>query len=284
MSPASITITSLREKKASGGKITMLTAYDYSMASLLDSCGVDVILVGDSLAMVALGYDSTVPVTVDQMLHHCAAVQRGAHNTLIVGDMPFMSYQVSAEKAVENGARFLKEGGCHGVKLEGGIEIAPTIRRMVKAGIPVMGHIGLTPQTAQSLGGFKVQGKDIESASRLLDSAKALDEAGVFGLVLECIPSEIAHVITDSISAPTIGIGAGPFCDGQVLVTNDMIGLFEKFTPKFVKQYLNLAPAIRKAINTYVNEVRGGSFPAEEHGFSASQEVVEGISKGRTGD
>jgi 3-methyl-2-oxobutanoate hydroxymethyltransferase len=248
-------------------KITMLTAYDASFARLLESAGVDMLLVGDSLGMVVLGYDSTVPVTMDDMIHHAAAVRRGAPHTMVVGDMPFLSYQVSRQKAVANAGRLFKEAGCDAVKLEGGLEVCPAVRAIIGAGMPVMGHIGLTPQTAGKLGGFKVQGKDVESARRLLREAKALEEAGVFGLVLECIPDGLATLISQTVTIPTIGIGAGAGCDGQVLVTHDLLGLFEKFVPSFVKKYINLAPEIKEAVASFSAEVKAGGFPDKDHSF-----------------
>lgn len=248
-------------------KITMLTAYDASFARLLESAGVDMLLVGDSLGMVVLGYDSTVPVTMGEMIHHSAAVRRGAPNTMLIGDMPFLSYQVSKKEAIANAGRFFKEAGCDAVKLEGGREVCKAVRAIVDAGMPVMGHIGLTPQTAGKLGGFKVQGKDAQSARRLLKEAKALEEAGVFSLVLECIPDGLAKLISEAIDIPTIGIGAGVNCDGQVLVTHDLLGLFEKFVPSFVKNYINLAPEIKKAVSSFTAEVQEGSFPDADHSF-----------------
>jgi 3-methyl-2-oxobutanoate hydroxymethyltransferase len=263
-----VSLPDLMAKKRAGEKIAMLTAYDFSMSSFIDQAGMDMILVGDSLGMVVLGYESTVPVTMEEMLHHCRAVRRGVRYAFLVGDMPFMSYNISREEAIRNGGRFLKESGCDAVKLEGGLEVADTVRAMVEAGIPVMGHIGLTPQTVSKLGGFRVQGKDRVAAQRLLDSARALESAGAFAVVMECIPDKLAGLITRSLSIPTIGIGAGPDCDGQVLVTNDLLGLYEKFLPKFVKQYLQLYPLIRKALEGYLGEVRKGIFPGPEHGFS----------------
>jgi 3-methyl-2-oxobutanoate hydroxymethyltransferase len=248
-------------------KIVMLTAYDASFARMLESAGVDMLLVGDSLGMVVLGYESTVPVTMDEMIHHAAAVRRGAPGTMLVGDMPFLSYQVAKKEAVANAGRFFKEAGCDAVKLEGGHEVCKAVRAIIDAGMPVMGHIGLTPQTAGKLGGFKVQGKDVESARRLLKEAKALEEAGVFSLVLECIPDGLANIISETINIPTIGIGAGAGCDGQVLVTHDLLGLFEKFVPSFVKNYINLAPEIRKAVASFMAEVKDGSFPDAAHSF-----------------
>jgi len=263
-----ISIPDLMAKKRAGEKITMLTAYDFSMASFIDQAGMDMILVGDSLGMVVLGYESTVPVTMEEMLHHCRAVRRGVRYAFLVGDMPFMSYNTSREEAIRNAGRFLKETGCDAVKLEGGLEVAETVRAIVEAGIPVMAHIGLTPQTVSKLGGFRVQGKDRVAARRLLDSARGLETAGAFSVVMECIPDKLAGLITRSLGIPTIGIGAGPECDGQVLVTNDLLGLYEKFLPKFVKQYIQLFPQIREALKAYAREVKEGVFPGPEHGFS----------------
>lgn len=267
MTRRKVTILDLKAKKAQGDKITMLTAYDFYTAALIDQAGVDVILVGDSLGMVVLGYDSTVPVTMAEMLHHARAVRRGTSGAFVLGDMPFMSYNVSRAEAVRNAGRFMKEAGCDGVKLEGGREMAWVVEAVVEAGIPVCAHIGLTPQTASKLSGFRVQGRDAEGARALLESARALDEAGAFLLVLECIPAAIAAEITSSVAMPTVGIGAGPDCDGQVLVTNDLLGLYEKFVPWFVKQYVNLAPQIKEALAQYVQEVAAGVFPGPEHSF-----------------
>ena len=269
-----VTISELQQKKESRKKITMMTAYDYPMASLVDESGIDTILVGDSLGMVVLGYDSTVPVTMDEMLHHCKAVSRGAERSFIIGDMPFMSYHVSVEQAVENAGRFIKESGCDAIKLEGGSDMAPVVRAIVKAGIPVCAHIGLTPQTATMLSGFKVQGKDAESAQELMESAQNLETAGAFMIVMECIPDLLAANITEALSIPTIGIGAGEDCDGQVLVFHDLVGLFERFTPKFVKQYINLSSMIKAALVQYKNEVEEGSFPGPEHSFSMKKEEM----------
>lgn len=266
---AAQTIKDISARKNQDSKITMLTAYDTSMARLLDEVGIDLILVGDSLGMVALGYDSTVPVTMEEMLHHCRAVRRGVKKSLIIGDMPFGSYQVSVEASVANGLRFLKEAGCDGVKIEGGRDVCQTLSAMVKVGIPVMGHIGLTPQTVGQLGGYKVQGTDEQAALRLIGDAMALERAGAFSIVLECVPGELARAITGAVSIPTIGIGAGVHCDGQVLVTNDMVGLFEKFTPGFVKQYIKLAPEIKNALSSFKDEVNSGSFPEARHTFNA---------------
>lgn len=262
-----VTIPFLKEKKNAGKKITMITAYDYPTAVLADRAGMDTILIGDSLGMVVLGYDSTVPVTMDEMIHHCKAVRRGAKYAFLVGDMPFMSYNVCIEEAIVNAGRFMKEAGCDAVKLEGGVEVAETVRSIVTAGIPVVAHIGLTPQTATMLGGYKVQGKSLESAQQLLDSARALDEAGACAVVMECVPDKLAAKITESVRMPTIGIGAGIGCDGQVLVYHDVVGLFDKFRPKFVKQYINLFPLIEEALNAYRKDVESGSFPSEQHSF-----------------
>jgi len=258
--------------KAEGKKISMLTAYDSSMARLLSSCGVDILLVGDSLGMVMLGYDSTVPVTMDEMLHHTKAVRRGAPENFIIADMPYGANHTGKRDAVINGIRFLKEAGCDAVKLEGGLEMCGIVRALVDAGVPVMAHIGLTPQTASQLGGYKLQGKGLDDARRLLAEAKGLEEAGAFGLLIECIPEKLAQVITESIAIPTIGIGAGVHCDGQVLVTHDLLGMFDKFTPKFVKKYADLSPIIKESIQQYNSEVRAGSYPGTEHSFSSDSD------------
>ena len=263
------TLVEIRSMKAEGKKISMLTAYDSSMARLLSACDVDILLVGDSLGMVMLGYDSTVPVTMDEMLHHAKAVRRGAPESFIIGDMPFGANHTGIRDAVKNGIRFLKEAGCDAVKLEGGLEMCGVVRALVDAGVPVMAHIGLTPQTASQLGGFKLQGKGLDDARRLLAEAKGLEEAGAFGLLIECIPDKLAQVVTESIAIPTIGIGAGVHCDGQVLVINDMLGMFDKFTPKFVKKYANLSPIIKESIQQYNNEVKAGTYPDSEHSFSS---------------
>jgi 3-methyl-2-oxobutanoate hydroxymethyltransferase len=272
--PKKRTVKDIRLMKHDEKKICVLTAYDVAMAGLLDQSGMDIILVGDSLAMVTLGYNSTVPVTMDEMLHHARAVSRGVRQALLVGDMPFGSYQIDSREAIVNAIRFLKEAGCDAVKVEGGAEVAETISAMVKAGIPVMSHIGLTPQTASQLGGFKVQGKDLDSARQLINDAKALEEAGAFAIVLECVPGQLAGIITQKIGIPTIGIGAGPLCDGQVLVTHDLLGLFEKFRPSFIKQYVNLAPRIKDAITAFRDEVQSGAFPAKEHTFDGSDDLA----------
>ena len=274
-----VTILSLKNKKEKGEPITMLTAYDYPTGLLVDQAGIDIILVGDSLAMVVLGHENTVAVTMDEMLHHCKAVARGAKNPLLVGDMPFMSYQVDVKEAIRNAGRFLKEGGMDVVKLEGGRDMAPTVKGIVDAGIPVMGHIGLTPQTISKLGGYRVQGKDIATAKALIDDGLALEEAGAFSLILEAIPGPVARLITERVGIPTIGIGAGPDCDGQVLVTHDLIGLFDRFVPKFVKQYTNTFSSIIEALESYRDEVVAGTFPGPEHGYSMSDEALQALLK-----
>ncbi len=272
---AKITVPEIRARKNSGIPITELTAYDYPWALLVDQAGIDVILVGDSLGMVVLGYADTVSVTMDEMVHHAKAVSRTVKHSLVVGDMPFGSYNVSIPEAVANANRMMKEGRADCVKLEGGINMAPTVEAIVRAGIPVQGHIGLTPQTASALGGFKVQGKNAVAARALLEDAKALEAAGCFSVVLEAVPSPIAKIITESISIPTIGIGAGVDCDGQVLVIYDMVGLFDRFTPKFVKQYAKIGETISGIIAQYKTEVTERKFPEEKHGFSMSAEEFE---------
>ena len=269
-----LTVKDITAMKEQGRKISMLTAYDAAMAGMLDKCGTDILLVGDSLGMVLLGYDSTVPVTMDEMLHHAKAVNRGREKSLIVGDMPFGSYQSGLTDAVDNGIRFMKEAGCDAVKLEGGEEMCDVVRALTRAGVPVMGHIGLTPQTAGQLGGFKVQGRDLESARKMVADAKALTDAGVFSIVLECVPGNLAEVVTNSIDVPTIGIGAGQKCDGQVLVTHDLLGMFDKFIPSFVKKYTNLAPQISEAVTSFQEEVASGTFPATEHTFDSKIDLA----------
>jgi len=264
-------ILSLKEKR----KITMLTAYDYPLASLMDRAGIDMILVGDSLANVVLGLDSTTKVGMTEMIHHAKAVTRAVKHALVVGDMPYESYQVNPQESVKNARRFIEEAKCDAVKLEWFDQCLEVSEQILQAGIPVMGHIGLTPQTADKLGGFKVQGKDAEHAKRLIEQAKALEKLGCFSLVLECVPDKIAERITQNLKIPTIGIGAGVNCDGQVLVTHDLLGLFERFTPKFVKKYINLAPLILKAIEEYKTEVIKGEFPAKEHSFSIKEEELK---------
>lgn len=274
-----VMITDLHAKKRDGKKITMLTAYDYPIARIVDDAGIDSILVGDSLGMVALGYESTVPVTMDEMIHHAKAVRRGTTYAFLIGDMPFMSYQVSKEEAIRNAARFMKEAGCDAVKLEGGYEVMEVTRAIVDAGIPVLGHLGLTPQTVSKLGGYKVQGKDAEAARKILDQALKLEAVGCFAIVLECVPDKVAKLITEKLKIPTISCGAGPDCDGQVLVTNDMVGLFDRFVPKFVKQYIRLAPVILDAFRKYKEDVEAGRFPSAEHTFTIKEEELKKLTK-----
>lgn len=270
-----VTIPKLRAMKEAGEKIAMLTAYDWPTALLLDRAGIDVLLVGDSVGNNILGYPDTIPVTMDEMIHHTKAVRRGVKRALLVGDMPFMSYQISGEHAVANAGRFLKEGGAEAVKLEGGAEMADIISLLVRRGIPVMGHIGLTPQRAAQLGGLKVQGRDEETAQKLLNDAKILEEAGVFSLVLEAVPWALAKLITERVKIPTIGIGAGPYCDGQVLVVTDMIGFSLGISPKFSKRYAHIAEEIERAAKEFLHEVKSGKFPTvEEHSFKISEEVL----------
>ncbi len=267
-----VTVRTLRAKKRRGEPITMLTAYDYPSALAVDNAGTDIILVGDSLGMVVLGYETTLPVTMDDMLHHCKAVARGAKYALLVGDMPFMSYQVSVEEAVRNAGHFLQEANMDAVKLEGGRERVETIRAIVSAGIPVMGHIGLTPQSVHQMGGFRAQGKTAAAAKRLVEDALILQDAGVFSLVLESVPGRLAALISEKLEIPTIGIGAGVGCDGQVLVFHDLLGLFDRFTPRFVKQYAHLHATIAEALRAYNDDVRNRRFPAEEHTVEMKEE------------
>lgn len=267
-----VTTLTFRQKKERGEPITMLTAYDYPTAMAIDKAGIDSILVGDSLAMVVLGYENTLPVTMDEMLHHARAVARGAKTALLIGDMPFMSYQVSVEDAVRNAGRFLQQANMDAVKLEGGRERADAVRAIVGAGIPVMGHLGLTPQSVNQLGGFRAQGKTATAAKRLLEDAQILEEAGAFSIVLESVPARLAELISKKISIPTIGIGAGLGCDGQVLVTHDLLGLFDRFTPKFVKKYANLHEVMNKAFTEYVDDVETKKFPAAEHAVEMTDE------------
>lgn len=274
-----ITIIDIQNKKREGKKITMLTAYDYPMAKLIDEALIDVILVGDSLGMVVLGYESTVPVTMDEMIHHSKAVRRGTKCAFLVGDMPFMSYQISKEEAVRNAGRFMKEAGCDAVKLEGGDEVLDVTKAIVNAGIPVLGHLGLTPQTISKLGGYKIQGKDAKAAKRILEQALKLKDAGCFAIVLECVPDKVAKLITEKLMIPTIGIGAGPYCDGQVLVTNDMVGLFDRFVPKFVKQYVKLSTLISDGLKKYRDEVEKGIFPDQAHSFAIKEEEIRKLKK-----
>ena len=272
---AKITVATLKERKQRKTPITMLTSYDYAMARMVDNAGIDMILVGDSLGNVVLGYESTIPVTVDDMIHHAKAVCRGVNQAMVVVDMPFMSYQISVVDALRNAGRIMKESGAQAVKVEGGKEIIEVVRAMVDAGIPVVGHLGLTPQSIHQLGGFKVQGKDMETAQKMIDDAKLLEDAGVCALVLECVPEKLAQKITDTIHVPTIGIGAGNVCDGQVLVVNDMLGMYSDFTPKFVKKFADLSKIMQEAIEEYKQEVINREFPAKEHTFTISDEVLE---------
>ncbi|MDU4861110.1 MAG: 3-methyl-2-oxobutanoate hydroxymethyltransferase [Terrisporobacter othiniensis] len=269
------TVVTFREAKVKNEKLTMLTAYDYSTSQAVDNSGINGILVGDSLGMVMLGYEDTLSVTMEDMIHHTKAVARGAKNSLVVADMPFMSYQTSVYDAVVNAGRLIKEGRAQAVKLEGGVEVAEHIDAIVKASIPVMGHIGLTPQSVNAFGGFKVQGKSEEAAKKLIEDALAVEKSGAFALVMEGVPSKLAAMVTEKLSIPTIGIGAGDKCDGQILVYQDMLGMFSDFTPKFVKKYENLGDRMRNAFATYIDEVKNGSFPSEEHGFKIDEEVIE---------
>jgi 3-methyl-2-oxobutanoate hydroxymethyltransferase len=270
-----VTVSTLLDMKHDSQKISMLTAYDYALANILDEAEVDVILVGDSLGMVALGYDDTLPVTIEEMIHHTKAVMRGVKRALVVTDMPFMSYQISDEKALENAGMVIKQTGAHGVKLEGGKRIVPVVQKMTDAGIPVMGHLGLTPQSIRQFGGYGLQAANAAAAKQLLDDSLALEAAGAFAVVLEKIPSELAEMVTASLKIPTFGIGAGPSCDGQVLVVNDMLGMFEKFLPKFAKRYTNLRTIIDDAVKEYIDEVKNDLFPASENSFYFEKETLE---------
>lgn len=270
-----VTVNTFKKAKEEGTKLTMLTAYDYSTAKLIDEAGIDSILVGDSLGNVMLGYENTVSVTMEDMIHHGAAVCRGAKSALVIIDMPFMSYQVSVEDALRNAGRLMKEAGAGAVKLEGGKEVCPQIRAMVQAGIPVCAHIGLTPQHIHAFGGFKVQGKSEEAAQGILADALAVQEAGAFAVVLEAVPAKLAALITEKLDIPTIGIGAGNACDGQVLVYQDMLGMFSDFTPKFVKRFANVGEVMKEAFTAYKQEVAAGSFPAKEHTYAIDDEIIE---------
>ncbi len=276
-----VTIPAIIGKKNSGSKITALTAYDFSFAKVLDATDIDIILVGDSLAMVALGFPNTLPVTMDEMIAHTRAVQRGARNSLLVGDMPFMSYQVSDEQAITNAGRFLQEGGAAAVKLEGGVRMAQKVRAIVQAGIPVMGHIGLTPQSVHQFGGYKIQGKNLLQARQIKQDARELEKAGAFAIVLEGIPDDLAQEITGCLKIPTIGIGAGPHCDGQILVLHDLLGITQDFTPKFVKRYANLDAEIKKAVGQYIEEVRSGAFPGREHSYNTDKNPLKKVDDSR---
>ena len=269
--PKNVTISTLLEMKRKGVKIAMLTAYDFPTARLAEEAGVDVILVGDSVGMTKLGYESTLPVTIDEMLHHVKAVKRGSSRALLVADMPYLSYEIDPKEAVRNAGRLLKEGGAHAVKVEGGIEVAPTIKEFLKINVPVFGHLGLTPQAVNRLGGYKVQGRRPEDAEKILTEARILEGAGVCAVVLECVPADLAKEITKRLQVPTIGIGAGPHCDGQVLVSDDMLGLTEAGPTKFVKRYADLRAKSLEAISSYIREVRDGSFPGPEHSFTSQK-------------
>jgi 3-methyl-2-oxobutanoate hydroxymethyltransferase len=274
-----VTISQIKAMKQKGEKITMLTAYDYTTAKIVDEAGVPLILVGDSLGMVVLGYDSTIPVTLEVMLHHTKAVVRGAKNALVIGDMPFMTYQVSPEEAIRNAGRFLQETGCQSVKLEGGVTMAETVRKIVDRGIPVMGHLGLTPQSINQLGGHKIQGKTPESAKRLLEDAIAIDQAGAFAVVLETVPAPLAAFISKKINIPTIGIGAGAGCDGQVQVINDILGSYTDFVPKHAKQYAKIAGVMAEAISQYYNDVKNGKFPTDAQSFPMDESILTNLGK-----
>ncbi|MCQ4696114.1 3-methyl-2-oxobutanoate hydroxymethyltransferase [Paeniclostridium sordellii] len=269
------TTITFKDSKKNKQKLTMLTAYDYSTAKLIDSCGINGVLVGDSLGMVCLGYEDTLSVTMEDMIHHTKAVAKGAKNSLIVADMPFMSYQTSVYDAVYNAGRLIKEGRAQAIKLEGGVEVFEQIQAIVKASIPVMGHVGLTPQSVNAFGGFKVQGKDEVAAKKLIEDAIAVEKAGAFSVVLEGVPSKLAKIVTEKLSIPTIGIGAGIDCDGQILVYQDMLGMFSDFTPKFVKKYESLGDKMKSAFETYIDEVENGYFPSQKHSFNISDEIIE---------
>jgi 3-methyl-2-oxobutanoate hydroxymethyltransferase len=269
------TTQSFLEAKQKNEKITMLTAYDYSMAQIIDGSGIDAILVGDSLGMVIQGQASTLEVTMEDMIYHCRCVSRGVKNAMLIGDMPFLSYHISAEEAVRNAGRLIQEGKAEAVKLEGGRSMAAPVRAIVRAQIPVMGHLGLTPQSVNVFGGFKVQGKEETRAKALIDDALALEEAGVFSIVLEAVPEELARIITEKVSVPTIGIGAGRYCDGQVLVINDILGMYSDFTPKFVKQYAHLKNNISEAVAGYIQDVKAQQFPEKKHTFAIEESVLE---------
>jgi len=269
------TVNDFIESKKNGRKISMLTAYDYSMAKLLDESGVDSLLVGDSLGMVVLGYEDTLQVTMEDMIHHCRAVSRGVKGAMVIGDMPFMSYHVSIEETVRNAGRLIKEGLAQSVKLEGGSEIADKISAVIGAQIPVVGHLGLTPQSVNMFGGFKVQGKSEDAAKKIIEDALLLEEIGVFAIVLECVPAELAKIISEKLTIPTIGIGAGADCDGQVLVTQDMLGMYSDFVPKFAKQYAQVGLSIKEAVASYGDETRSGAFPEKKHTFKIDASILE---------
>jgi len=269
-----ITVNQIKEMKPKGEKIAMLTAYDYATAKIIDEAGIPLILVGDSLGMVVLGYESTIPVTMEEMLHHTKAVVRGTKQAMVIGDMPFMTYHISVDDALRNAARFIQEGSAQAVKLEGGVTVAEKVRRIVECGMPVMGHIGLTPQSIHQFGGFKLQGKTPEAAARLLEDARVLEQAGAFAIVLETIPTQLAKIITAKVNIPTIGIGAGPDCDGQVQVINDILGSYTDFVPKHAKQYAKLTDIIRSAVTQYQDEVKAGAFPTEKQSYSIDESLL----------
>ena len=277
MSRQKVTIFDVQKAKEEGRKLVMCTAYDYPFGLLADEAGMDLVLVGDSLGMVVMGLEGTVEVTMEHMIHHIRAVVRGCKNPIVLGDMPFMSYNISIPEAIHNAGRLMKEGGCDVVKLEGGRDFAPTVEAIVKAGIPVQGHIGLTPQTASALGGFKTQGRDAEAAKGIIDDAKALQDAGAFSIVLEAVPAPLGRLVSEAVKVPIIGIGAGPHVDGQVLVTHDMIGLFDRFVPKFVKQYTKIRSIILEAMSGYRDEVVDVTFPTSDHSFTMSEEALESL-------
>jgi 3-methyl-2-oxobutanoate hydroxymethyltransferase len=270
-----VSINKIKEMKQKGEKIVMLTAYDYTTAKLVDEAGIPMILVGDTLGMVVLGYESTIPVTIDEMLHHTKAVVRGTSNAMVVGDMPFMTYHLSEEQALKNAARFIQEAGTQAIKLEGGVNVADKVKRIVDCGIPVMGHIGLTPQSINQIGGHKIQGKTPEVAARMLNDARALEQAGVFAIVLETVPAALATLITEKVSVPTIGIGAGAGCDGQVQVVNDILGSYTGYIPKHAKQYAKLVDVMSNAFSQYKEEVTGGKFPTEANSFPMDESILE---------
>jgi 3-methyl-2-oxobutanoate hydroxymethyltransferase len=277
MAEQQFTITSFKAAKKKGERISMLTAYDYTTATLLEEAGTDCLLVGDSLGMVMLGYENTLQVTMDDMIHHTRAVARARRRALLIGDMPFLSYHVSTEEAVRNAGRFIQEGNAQAVKLEGGQDVLDKIRAILKAQIPVLGHLGLTPQSVHAMGGFKVQGKSIEAARGILDDALRLQDAGVFGVLMEGVPAELARIITEKLEVPTIGIGAGPHCDGQVLVIQDLLGMFRQMRPKFVKTYAQLGDAAVAAFREYIQEVRSGIFPGPEHSFTMDESLLSNL-------
>jgi len=270
-----VTIQTLLEMKAKGEKITMFPAYDYPMASLLDRANADIIIIGDSLAMVILGHDHTISGTMEEMIHHCQPVVKACKRAMVVGDMPFGSYQISEEQAVQNAIRFMKEGGVEAIKLEGGGGVAGVTKAIVKAGVPVIGHIGLTPQTVFQIGGYKVQGKSASIAKNIIEDALALEEAGAFAIVMECIPAPVSRIITQRLKIPTIGIGAGIDCDGQTLITYDILGLFDRFIPKFVKRYANLSPTIVEALQNCIKEIQEGKFPETKHSFTMNEDELK---------